>query len=79
MEANLPEQKAGQYVAPHFAPPEIPMAAAPAIEADVPPAVKWEEAEKEGTRIDRAEIAPEERSGPCYLRRKIVHGRDVHR
>jgi outer membrane biosynthesis protein TonB len=62
MEANLTEQNAGQYFgphfAPHFAPPEIPIAVAPAIAADVPLAVKWEEAEEEGTQIDHAEIAP---------------------
>ena len=54
VKAELPEQTAGQYVAP----PVIPIAAAPAMKADVPPAVQWEEAEEDGTRIDRAEIAP---------------------
>jgi len=52
--AKLPEQTAGQYVAP----PVIPIAAAPAMKADVPPAAKKEKAEKEGTVVDRAEIAP---------------------
>ena len=52
--AKLPEQTARQYVAP----PVIPIAAAPAMKADVPPAVKKDKAEKEGTVIDRAEIAP---------------------
>ena len=51
---GLLEQTAEQYVAPAV----IPIAAAPAMEADVPPAVKWEETEEEGTRIDGAEIAP---------------------
>jgi hypothetical protein len=54
VKAKLPEQTAGQYVAP----PGFPIAAAPAMKADVPPAVKKEEAEKEGTGIDRAEFAP---------------------
>ena len=54
VKAKLPEQTAGQYVAP----PVIPIAAAPAMKADVPPAVKKDKAEKEGTVIDRAEIAP---------------------
>ena len=54
VKAKLPEQTAGQYVAPTV----IPIAAAPAVEADVPPAVKKEEAEEEGTGIDRAEFAP---------------------
>jgi len=54
VKAKLPEQTAGQYVAP----PVIPIAAAPAMRSDVPPAVKKEKAKKEGTVIDRAEIAP---------------------
>jgi hypothetical protein len=54
VKARLPEQTAGQYVAA----PIIPIAAAPAMQADVPPAVKKENAEKEGTIIDRAEFAP---------------------
>jgi hypothetical protein len=54
VKAKLPEQAAGQYIAP----PVIPIATAPAMRADVPPAVKKEKAEKEGTVIDRAEIAP---------------------
>jgi hypothetical protein len=54
VKAKLPEQTAGQYVAP----PVIPIAAAPAIEADMPPVVKMEEAEEEGTGIARAEFAP---------------------
>jgi hypothetical protein len=54
VKAKLPEQTAGQYVAP----PVIPITAAPAMKADVPSVVKKEKAEKEGTVIDRAEIAP---------------------
>jgi hypothetical protein len=54
VKANLPEQTSGQYAAP----PGFPIAAVSAIEADVLPAVKKEEAEKEGTVIDRAEFAP---------------------
>ena len=54
MKAKLPEPTAPQYVAP----PVTPIAVAPAIEADVPPAVRMEEAEKEGAVIDRAEFAP---------------------
>ncbi len=54
VEEELAGQTAGQFVAP----PVIPMAAAPAMEADEPPAVKWEDAEEDGTRIDCAEIAP---------------------
>ena len=54
VKAKLPEQTSGQYVAP----PVIPIASAPAIGVDVPPAVKKEKAEKEGTGIDRAEFAP---------------------
>ena len=62
VKANLPEQTAGQYDAP----PVIPIAAAPAMKADVPPAAKWEEAEEEGTRIDRAEIAPKNALGRFF-------------
>ena len=54
MKAKLPEQTARQYVAS----PVIPIAAAPAIEADVPPVVKKEKAEEESTGIDRPVIAP---------------------
>ena len=54
VKAKLPEQTATQFVAP----PVTPIAVAPAIEADVPPAVRMEEAEKEGAVIDRAEFAP---------------------
>jgi hypothetical protein len=54
VKAPLPEQMAGQHVSP----PDFPIAAAPAIKADVPPAMKEEEAEKESTGIDRAEFAP---------------------
>jgi hypothetical protein len=42
----------------HAASPVIPMEAAAAMEADVPPAVRWEDAAEEGTGIDGAEIAP---------------------
>ena len=52
--AKLPEQTAGQS----FTPPVTPIAAAPAMRADVPPAVEKEKAEEEGTGIDRVEIAP---------------------
>jgi hypothetical protein len=52
--AKLPEQTAGQYVAP----PIIPIAVEPAMMADAPPAVEKEETENEGTGIDRAEFAP---------------------
>ncbi len=54
VKAKLLEQSAGQYAAPWVA----PIAAAPAMKADVAPAVKMEEAEMEGAVIDRAEIAP---------------------
>jgi len=54
VKAKLPEQTAGRCAAPQV----IPITAAPAVEADVPPAVKKEEAEEEGTGIDRAEFAP---------------------
>ena len=55
MKAKLPGQTAGQYVTP----PVIPIASALAMNADSEPAVKKEEAEMEGTVIDRAETAPE--------------------
>jgi hypothetical protein len=51
---ELLEPTADQYVAPAI----IPIAAATAMEADVSPAVKWEDAEEEDTRIDGSEIAP---------------------
>jgi len=51
---ELPEQTAEPYIAPTV----ISMAAARAMEADVPPAVRWEDAEEDGTGIDGAEIAP---------------------
>jgi len=54
VKAKLPEQAARQYVAT----PVIPITVAPAIEADVPLAVKKEKAEEEGTGIDRPVIAP---------------------
>jgi hypothetical protein len=54
MEANLPEQTAGQYVAP----PIVPIAVEPAMMADVPPAVEKEETENEGIGMDRAEFVP---------------------
>ncbi len=54
MITKLPEQAVRQNVAPRV----IPIAAAPAIKADLPLAVKEEKAEKQGTVIDRAEIAP---------------------
>jgi hypothetical protein len=54
VKAPLPEQTAGQHVSP----PGFPIAAAPAIKTDAPPAMKKEEAEKEGIGIDRAEFAP---------------------
>jgi hypothetical protein len=54
VKAKLPEQTAGQYVAP----PVIPIAAEPAMMADAPPAVEKEETENEGTGMDRAEFAP---------------------
>ena len=63
MKTKLPEQGAGQNVALRV----IPIAAASAIKADVPLAVKEEEAEKQGTVIDRAEIAPRNVSGPFFL------------
>jgi len=52
--AELPEQLAEQYIAP----PGFPIASAPAMMADVPPAVEKEETENEGAGIDRAEFAP---------------------
>jgi hypothetical protein len=54
VKAKLPEQTAGRCAAPQV----IPITAAPAVEADVPQAVKPEKAEKEGARIDRSEFAP---------------------
>jgi hypothetical protein len=54
VKAKLPEQTAGKYVAPRV----IRAAAAPAMMADVAPAVKRETAQTEGSVIDRAEIAP---------------------
>jgi hypothetical protein len=54
MKTKLPEQVAGQNVAPRV----IPIAAASAMKADVPLAVKEGKAEKQGTVINRAEIAP---------------------
>ncbi|MDR3753139.1 MAG: hypothetical protein P4K93_05310 [Terracidiphilus sp.] len=56
LKEELPEQTVEQYLAPAG----FPIAAAPAIEADAPPAVKWQEAEAQGARIDGAEIAPED-------------------
>ncbi|MGO9936482.1 MAG: hypothetical protein ACLPH3_02315 [Terracidiphilus sp.] len=52
--AKLPEQTAGQYVAPQV----IPTAASPAMKFDGPLAVVEEKAVKEGTVIDRVETAP---------------------
>ncbi len=52
------EELLEQTAEPYVAPPVISMTAAPAIEGDVPPAVRWEDAEEEGTEIDCAEIAP---------------------
>ncbi len=54
MKTKLPEQEAEQDVAPRV----MPIAAAPAFEFDVPPAVDEVEAEKESAGIDRVEIAP---------------------
>ncbi len=51
---ELHEQTAESYVEP----PAVSIESAPAIEGDVPPAVRWEDAEEEGTEIDYAEIAP---------------------
>ncbi len=53
MKTKLPEQEAEQDVAPRV----MPIAAAPAFEFDVPPAVDEVEAEKESAVIDRVEIA----------------------
>jgi hypothetical protein len=52
--AQLPKQMAEPYVAPL----DFPIAAAPAMMADVPPAVEKEETENEDTGTDRAEFAP---------------------
>ena len=54
VKANLPEQTAGQYDAS----PVISIATAPAMMTDVQPAMEEEEAEEEGTVIDRAEFVP---------------------
>ena len=54
MKTKLPEQEAEQDVAPRV----MPIAAAPAFEFDVPPAMNEVEAEKVGAVIDRVEIAP---------------------
>jgi len=55
MKTKLPEQAAGQDVAPRV----IPIAAWPAMRFDGPPAASEEKAEKEGTATERAELAPE--------------------
>ncbi len=52
------EELIEQTAEPYVAPPVISMAAATAIEADVPLAVRWEDAEEEGAEIDCAEVAP---------------------
>lgn len=62
VKAKLPEQTAKQYAAP----PVIPTAAAPPMEADVTPAVENEEAELEGAVVDRAEIAPRKALGRSF-------------
>ena len=54
VDVKLPEQTAGEYVAP----PIIPIAIEPATMADAPPAVEKEETENDGTGIDRVEFAP---------------------
>jgi hypothetical protein len=52
-----PAIEIGATLAAKVATPVIPIAGAPAMKADVPPGVKKEKAEKEGTVIDGAEIA----------------------
>lgn len=65
VKAKLPEQTAEQYVAP----PVIPTAAVPPMEADVTPAVENEEAAMEGAIVDRAEIAPRKALGRSFAPR----------
>ena len=69
LEATLPEPTAEQFIAPpdFYVPlPEISIAAEPAMESDVPPAVKWEELAEEGTQIDHAEFAPGNTLGRAF-------------
>jgi hypothetical protein len=52
--ANLSEQSAEQDIAPA----DFPIAAAPAMMADVPPALEMEDTENQDIAIDRPEFAP---------------------